>query len=463
MIRHKKILILLVCLFFVQTNFAQKIEFWLTKSDQTALLEKQPAKLAFGAKAKGLSMIQIDENKTFQTIEGFGYSLTGGSALVINRLEKNTKQALLKELFGTGKDSIGISYLRISIGASDLNEEPFSYDDLPAGETDPKLKKFSLTPDEKDVIPLLKEIVRLNPELKILGSPWSAPVWMKDNNSFTGGSLRPEYYDAYARYFVKYIREMEGFGIKINAITPQNEPLHPGNNPSMLMTAEQQTEFIKKHLGPAFKKAEIKTKIIIYDHNCDKPEYPIEVLSDAGAREFIDGSAFHLYAGNITALTRLHDAFPDKNVYFTEQYTSSNGDFAGDLSWHTKNVIIGATRNWSKVVLEWNLANDAEFKPHTTGGCDTCKGALTIANDTITRNVSYYVIAHAAKFVPPGSVRIESNIAGNIQNVAFRTPAGKIVLIAQNDGQETANFNIKFKNKDAIASLPAGGIGTFIW
>ena len=314
MIGHKKILILLVCLFFVQTNFAQKIEFWLTKSDQTALLEKQTAKLAFGAKAKGLSMIEIDENKTFQTIEGFGYSLTGGSALVINRLEKNTKQALLKELFGTGKDSIGISYLRISIGASDLNEEPFSYDDLPSGETDPKLKKFSLTPDEKDVIPLLKEIVRLNPELKILGSPWSAPVWMKDNNSFTGGSLRPEYYDAYARYFVKYIREMEGFGIKINAITPQNEPLHPGNNPSMLMTAEQQTEFIKKHLGPAFKKAEIKTKIIIYDHNCDKPEYPIEVLSDAGAREFIDGSAFHLYAGNITALTRLHDAFPDKNV-----------------------------------------------------------------------------------------------------------------------------------------------------
>ncbi len=457
------ILILVVCLLFSQASPAQKIEFWLTKSDQTALLEKQSAKLAFGAKAKGLSIVEIDENKTFQMIDGFGYSLTGGSALVINRLEKQTKQALLKELFGTGKDSIGISYLRISIGASDLNEEPFSYDDLPAGETDPKLKKFSLEPDENDLIPLLQEIVRLNPELKILGSPWSAPIWMKDNNSFTGGSLRPEFYDTYARYFVKYLREMEGFGIKIDAITPQNEPLHPGNNPSMLMTAEQQTEFIKKHLGPAFKKAEIKTKIIIYDHNCDKPEYPIEVLSDAGAREFIDGSAFHLYAGNITALSRVHEAFPDKNVYFTEQYTSSNGNFADDLSWHIKNVLIGATRNWSKIVLEWNLANDAEFKPHTAGGCDTCKGALTIAGNTITRNVSYYIIAHAAKFVPPESVRIESNVTGNLQNVAFKTSAGKIVLIVQNDGQETANFNIKFKNKDAIASLPAGAVGTFVW
>ena len=463
MLQLKTVGLIIIYLILSQLTLAQTIEFWLTKGDRSALLEKQSAKLRFGKRANNFPTIEIDEARTFQMIDGFGYTLTGGSALVINQLRKNTKTELLKELFGNGKNSIGLSYLRISIGASDLDFSPFTYDDLPSGETDIRLEKFSLAPDAKEVIPLLKEIIRLNPKIKILGSPWSAPLWMKDNHSFTGGSLEIRYYDAYARYFVKYIQEMRKLGIIIDAITPQNEPLHPGNNPSMLMTALQQADFIKHHLGPEFNKAGLKTKILIYDHNCDKPEYPIEVLNDVGARPFIDGSAFHLYGGDVSAMSKVHNAYPDKNVYFTEQYTSARGEFAGDLAWHVKNVVIGATRNWSKVVLEWNLANDAEFKPHTPGGCDVCQGALTIANNTVTRNVSYYIIAHISKFVSPGSVRLASNIDGDLANVAFKTPAGKRVLIVENGGNQTADFNLKFKNKSGAISLSAGTVGTYIW
>ncbi len=228
------------------------------------------------------------------------------------------------------------------------------------------------------------------------------------------------------------------------------------------MTAAQQADFIKNNLGPAFQAAAIDTKIIIYDHNCDRPDYPLAVLNDAAARPFINGSAFHLYAGDISALSQVHVAHPDKHVYFTEQYTGSTGDFGGDLKWHLRNVIIGATRNWSRNALEWNLANDPSFGPHTQGGCTTCKGALTIGA-TITRNVAYYIIAHASKFVPAGSVRIASNIAGSLQNVAFKTPGGKKVLIVENDGNNSTTFNFRFKGKWVTTSLAAGAVGTYVW
>lgn len=458
----KKYAFILILFLFVQNYFAQgKIKFWLTTQDRTILLQKQN-KISFAYKSNDLPTIEINENQTFQTIDGFGYSLTGGSAFVINQLDKVSKKKLLQELFGTKKDSISVSYLRISIGSSDLNFAPYTYNDLPTGETDLELKNFSLSMDESHLITLLQEILRINPKLKIMGSPWSAPLWMKDKNSFWGGHLQPKFYEVYAQYFVRYIKEMEKRRIKIDAITPQNEPQHDGNNPSMLMTPNEQIAFVKI-LGKAFQTANIKTKIIIYDHNCDNPNYPIEVLNDAEAKKFIDGSAFHLYGGEIGCMSKVKDAHPDKNLYFTEQYTSSKGSFAGDLNWHIKNLIIGATRNWSKNVLEWNLASDADFKPHTAGGCNVCKGALTIANNTVTRNVSYYIIAHAAKFVPPDSVRINSNLTEKFNNVAFKTPSGKIVLIAQNDGKQTTSFNIKFKNKQAVATLPAGSVGTFIW
>jgi glucosylceramidase len=438
------------------------VDFWLTKGDRSVLLSKQATVLSFGTVANANSFIDVDSTIGFQTVDGFGYSLTGGSAYLINRLAAADKASLLTELFGNTANSIGISYLRISMGASDLDATVFSYDDMPAGQTDITLANFTLAPDKTDLIPLLKDILAINPAIKILATPWSPPVWMKDNGSSKGGSLQTQYYDVYAKYFVKYIQQMKAEGITIDAITPQNEPLHPGNNPSLLMLAEQQRDFIKNNLGPAFQTAAINTKIIAYDHNCDRPDYPTIVLSDAAAGAFVDGSAFHLYAGDISALSTLHNAFPTKNVYFTEQWTSATGDFGGDLKWHLKNVIIGSMRNWSKVALEWNLANDPTFGPHTPGGCTECKGALTIGT-SFTRNVAYYIVAHASKFVPSGSVRINSNTTGFLQNVAFKTPTGKKVLIVENDGTAAETFNIRFKNKWTTTTLPAGAVGTYVW
>ena len=437
------------------------ISSWITKGDRSALLQKQ-ADIHFGRASNTYQNIDVDSTQTFQTIDGFGYALTGGSAYLINRLSATTKNSLLQELFGEGENAIAVSYLRISIGASDLNASVFSYDDMPAGKTDLNLDSFSLSQDTLDLIPVLKQILAINPNIKILGSPWSPPLWMKDNGNSIGGSLQTQYYDAYARYFVKYIQQMKANGITINAITPQNEPLYGGNNPSMVMTAQQQGDFIKNNLGPAFQGAGISTKIILYDHNCDKPDYPITILNDAAARPFVDGSAFHLYGGDISALSTVHNAFPDKNLYFTEQWTGAKESFDDNLKWHVKNVIIGTIRNWGKVVLEWNLANDANFNPHTPGGCSECKGAITL-DGGVKRNPSYYIVAHASKFVSPGSVRIGSNIAGNFYNAAFKTPGGKKVLIVENDGTSEASFNIRFNGQWATSSLAGGAVGTYVW
>ena len=443
---------------------SKPVEYWLTKSDKSVLLAKQNNTLHFNTVQNAYPTIQVDDQQIAQTIEGFGYALTGGSAQVISQLKAPVKSELLQELFGNKASGIGISYLRISLGASDLDASVFSYDDLAKGETDLALTKFSLQPDKRYLIPILKEILLINPKLKILACPWSPPVWMKNNNGTMGGSLQPKYYEVYANYFVKYIQQMKAEGINIDAITPQNEPLHPGNNPSLLMLAPDQAIFIKNHLGKAFEAANIKTKIIIYDHNCNKPEYPISILNDTAAKKFIAGSAFHLYEGSIDALSTVHDAHPDKGLYFTEQWTSSEGDFGGDFKWHVKNVLIGSMRNWSKIALEWNLANDTAYGPHTLGGCTQCKGAITIQDpSTYTKNVAFYIIAHASKFVPAGSVKIASNIVGSLHNVAFKTPAGKIVLIVENDGSNSEKFNIKYNGQCLNTNLDAGSVATYTW
>jgi len=439
------------------------VSFWLTSGDQSALLQKQNTVLSFGTTSNVFPFIDVDSTQLFQSIDGFGFTLTGGSAYVINQMNVASKAALLQELFGNDSSSISISYLRLSIGASDLSSSVFSYDDVPAGETDTALNNFSLGPDTTDLIPLLKQILAINPSIKIIAAPWSAPVWMKDTASTIGGSLLPAYYNVYAQYFVKYIQQMKALGITIDAVTPQNEPLNPGNNPSLYMVATDQATFIKNYLGPAFQSAGITTKIVVYDHNCDDPGYATTILSDAAAYAFVDGSAFHLYAGTISALSQVHNAYPAKNVYFTEQYTASTGTFPGDLQWHLTNVIIGSMVNWSRNALEWNLANDASYGPHTTGGCSTCKGALTITGSSVTRNVGYYIVSHASKFVPSGSVRISSTITSNLQNVAFLTPAGKKVLIVMNNNSTAVDFNIRFKGKWVTSVLPAGAAGTYVW
>jgi glucosylceramidase len=441
-----------------------EVDFWLTNGDQSSVLEKKSGVLSFGTSVNLNADIEVDSTQTFQSVDGFGYTLTGGSAYLINRMDAVSKFALLTELFGNSGTSIGVSYLRISIGASDLNATVFSYDDMPSGQTDPTLANFNLSQDTIDLIPVLKQILTINPNIKVMASPWSPPVWMKDNSSSIGGGLQPQYYNVYANYFVKYIQAMAAKGIRIDAVTIQNEPQHGGNNPSMVMSAVQQADFVKNNLGPAFQAVSITTKIVVWDHNCDNANYPITVLNDAAAKAFISGSAFHLYAGDISALSAVKNSHPDKDLYFTEQWTGANGTFDGDLRWHIKNVVIGSMRNWSKTALEWNLANDPSYNPHTPGGCTECKGAVTINGSSIVRNVGYYIIAHISKFVPAGSVRIESNVPTNLPNAAFLTPSGKKVLVVVNDNNSgAAGFNIKYKGKWVHTQLNAGSAGTYIW
>ncbi|GAT61739.1 glucosylceramidase [Paludibacter jiangxiensis] len=438
------------------------IMLWLTNPTQSILFQRQNFPINFSGSTNNYPTIIVDSTETHQTIDGFGFALTGSSALLINNLHSEKKEALLKNLFLTDSTGIGLSYLRISIGASDLSPEVFTYNETTDGKRDDSLQYFSLAKDNANLIPVLKEIIKLNPSIKILATPWTAPTWMKTNHSYSGGSLRPDCYDVYARYFVKYIQSMQEAGITIDAITPQNEPLNAYNNPAMLMSATEQANFIKNYLGPQFLDNHLKTKIIIYDHNLDHPEYAIDILNDPEAAKYIDGSAFHLYAGTIETMSKVKSAHPEKNLYFTEQYTAGNGSFAEDFAWHVKNLIIGATRNNSRNVIEWNLASDPTLSMHTPGGCNSCLGALTISADAY-RNVSYYIIAHASKFVRSGAVRIGSNIVGDLQNVAFKNPDGQKILIVLNTGKSPVTFNIGFNNKTGLVTLAAGSAGTFVW
>lgn len=435
-------------------------DFYLTKPDKSSLFASQTESVTVYSENNNPT-IQIDKSTSYQEIDGFGFALTGGSAFHLSNMSADKRAALLTELFDDTGNNIGISYLRISIGASDLDASAFTYNDMPSGQTDEALTNFSIAEDKKHLIPVLKEILAINPDIKIMASPWSAPAWMKDNGSLKGGNLKTEYYQSYASYFVKYLSEMKKEGITIDAITIQNEPLHDGNNPSMHMTAREQANFVKNNLGPAFEQASVATKIIVYDHNADRTDYPIEILNDPEAKKYIDGSAFHLYGGEIGNLSLVHNAHPDKNLYFTEQWVGAPGSFDGDIQWHINNLIIGATRNWCKNVIEWNLVSNSNLTPHTDGGCTNCLGGITVDGNVVRRNPGYYIIAHASKLVKPGSVRIESNMPGGLPNVAFTTPEGKVVLIVLNNSETSKSFNIEVGDVKASTNLAAGAVGTF--
>jgi len=446
------------------TPVNSQVAFWLTNTDMSALFQQQNIALNFSTGPAVQPVITVDTTTTYQTIDGFGYCLTGGSAQLIYGLPQPQRTALEQELFGTDSNNIGVSYLRLTIGASDMSARVFSYDDNASpSQPDTTLANFTLSDDNMYLVPLLKEILAINPTIKLLGCPWSPPAWMKDNDNTAAGSLLPQYYPVYAQYFVKYIQAMQANGIPIDAITPQNEPLNANNNPSNVMQDTAEDIFVRDYLGPAFQSAGITTKIIVWDHNCDVPSYPEYILADPVAAQYVDGSAFHLYAGDISALSTVHDAYPAKNVYFTEQYVAGPGDFQTDLYWALLNLVIGAPRNWSRNVLEWNLAADQNYGPHTVGGCSDCMGAYTINGTAVTKNTSYYIIAHASKFVRPGSVRVSSNIPGNLQNVAFVTPTGQKVLIVLNNQANTETFTVQFNGKNFSATMNGYAVATFVW
>lgn len=438
--------------------FAQQyIQTWISYPEKQKMLYRIEDQL-LKDKPHSSKIITLNPAESFQTIDGFGYTLTGSSAQMIAQLNKEEQSKLLHELFSLEDDGIGISVIRLSIAASDMDKEIFSY----AENEDKNLQNFSLEKDQVYLIPLLKQIKRINPNIKFIAAPWSPPVWMKTNNQTKGGELKSEYFGIYANYFVKYVQEMRKNGIEIYALTPQNEPLHPGNNPSLFMSASTQTEFIKKHLGPAFEKHKIKTKILTYDHNCDKPEYPIEVLNDPIAKKYIFGSAFHLYNGDISAMSKVKKAHPDKEIFFTEQWTGVKGEFAGDFNWHIKNVIIGSLNHFSRTALEWNLSNDPSLSMHAPGGCTECLGALTIGKTVEKRNQAYYIIAQASKFFTPNSKRIASSSLEGINSVAVKRTDGSYAIILQNETTTDQTISIKISNRFANIFLPKSTVTSHI-
>ena len=438
---------------------------WLTTPDKSNLMSPQPAALPFSPTAEQLPTIEVNDMQQFQPIEGFGFALTGGSAQLLMKMSAPRRAALLKQLFSTDGDGIGVSYLRVSIGASDMNDHVFSYDDMPAGQTDPTLAKFSLDPDRADVIPVLKEILAINPHVRILGSPWSAPAWMKTNDDVRGGNLKPEYYGAFAAYFVKYVQGMKTEGITITAITVENEPLNPKNTPSMVVFADEEDSFIAKFLGPAFEKAGIKTEIQLYDHNPDVTSYPLSILKDPAASKYVAGTAFHLYGGDSSTLTDVHNAYPNKNLYLTEQSVGGRpGANSIAIAEPVNRVLIGATRNWGRNVLLWNLAAAPHAGPHTNnGGCTVCVGAITLDGDNATLNVAYYAVAHFSKFVPAGSVHVGSNNLEQLSTSAFLTPEGKVVLVVSNTGNFARTFHIAYHGSSLTTTQPSESVGTYVW
>lgn len=440
---------------------------WLTTEDRISLLAEQPMLRWSPVRqiTKAGTVILVEDRTRYQTIDGFGHALTGGSAQLLMKMHPADRHRLLQELFGSGPNDVHTTYLRISVGASDMNDHVYTYDDLRSG-TDPQLEHFSLAAEEQDVIPVLREILTLQPDIHIMATPWTAPAWMKSNHALKGGELQDQFYGTYAKYWIRYLTGMQAHGISIEALSPQNEPENAHNTPSMLMTAEQEARFIGSYLGPALAAAGLKTRIIAFDHNCDHPNYPETILGDPIAGRYTDGSGFHLYLGRIDALSRVHEAYPQKNIYFTEQMVVQERDEPElKLAAPVADLIIGAPDHWSRNVLLWNLAADSRNGPHTSdGGCPMCSGALTIEGDKVTRLVAYYTAAHASKFVPPGSVRIASD-AGSaaLPHIAFLTPRGEHVVLVSNNTSAGETVTLVVGKKQISIWLEAGSVETLVW
>lgn len=476
----------------VNQAFAQNIDVCLTTMDRTSLVELMPGKLSFSDKIGGKeNLIIVDDQQAFQSVEGFGFALTGGSAQHLMSMTKEVRMQTLRQLFGREPGQAGINFIRLTLGASDMNAFVFSYDDMPEGKEDFKLKHFSLAQDLKDVVPVMQEILSIAPDITVMSSPWSAPAWMKESKNVRGGKLRKECYDVYAEYFVKYVQAMKEKGITIHQLTIQNEPLNSRNTPSMPWSPQDEAEFIGKFLGPKLEAAGLDTKIILFDHNCDRPDYPLTTLLDHDADKYTHGIAYHHYAGDMSAMTYTHMVRPDKGIYFTEQMTTERpGSPEIAIARSAKRLIVDIMRNWSRNVTLWNLAADSLNDPHTdNGGCSMCQGAITIDNGKLTSlNIAYYVVAQIAQFVPIGSVRIASTApddpalnlyedeqnpgifrlvhsprANVLPNVAFKTPEGKTVLLVVNDRAERSMVKIQYNGKYAMSALEAGAVATYIW
>nr|WP_305120926.1 glycoside hydrolase family 30 beta sandwich domain-containing protein [Saccharibacillus sp. JS10] len=403
-----------------------------------------------------VATVKIDPKQRGQKMDGFGASFTDSSAYLIHRvLPQAEREELMIRLFDP-HEGIGLSVLRNPMGASDYARSIYSYHDLPEGEADPALDRFSIAHDEEDIIPLLQEAVKLNPQVKLMASPWSAPGWMKTSASMLGGSLKPEYYEAFAQYFVRYIQGYQQHNLPIYAVTPQNEALYePLHYPSMLMAADVQMLWIRDYLKPAFQRAGISAKILCYDHNWDKPEYPLEVLE--GAEDAVDGVAWHWYGGAPSAQSTVKNAFPSKEVHFTE---GSGGEWIPPFEQAFSNVMrtgIEILRNHSQSFVLWNMALDEHNGPTVPGfGKSTCRGIVQInqSDQKLTYTLDYYALAHFSKIIRPGATRLQSDCEdAQIFSVAFENEDNSLAIVLFNDDDEPRQIELSIPNLSEASHL----------
>ncbi len=455
---------------------------WVTTPDGTDKLSDLGS-VAFSGAGTSAPTIVVDPTQSFQTMQGFGGAITDSSASVLYTLSPSAREATMRSLFDpvTGD---GLDYLRQPIGASDfVTTAAYTYDDLPAGQSDYPQRHFSIAHDQAQILPLLLEARAINPRLQIIATPWSPPAWMKTGGSLDGGRLidDPRIYRSYALYLLKFIEAYRANGVPVNAITVQNEPQNrtPNGYPGTDMPSWQEEKVIED-LGPMLRAAGLRTQIFAYDHNwtehpndaaatppdetADIDAYPQNVLSSPASR-WVSGVAYHCYYGDPSAMTTLHNRFPDKAIYFTE----CSGSQSYTLKWHARNLIIGNTRNWAETVINWNLALNPDGGPHV-GGCGTCTGIVTVAADgTVTDNAEYYTLGHLARFVRPGAVRIGSTSFGTtgwngqIMDVAFRNPDGSTVLVAHNENDNPQTFAVREGDQAFTYTLPGGALATFTW
>jgi glucosylceramidase len=468
------------------------VNVWVTTPDRAELLH-QRAPVSFHDGASDRTTITVDPRTTYQTMDGFGASITDSSASVLYRLSPADREQTLRKLFDP-QQGIGVSFLRQPVGSSDFTAaaEHYTYDDVPAGQTDFGLRNFSIAHDQQQVLPLLRRAKQLNPALKVMATPWSPPAWMKTGDSLVGGRLKddPKVYDAYARYLVKFVQAYTRAGVPVDFLSIQNEPQNrkPSAYPGTDLPVRQEAAVITA-LGPLLQKVSPRTKILGYDHNWtthpgdvastppgEDPEtdYPYKLLQTSAAK-WIAGTAYHCYSGDPSKQTDLHKAFPSKGIWFTE-CSGSHGPndtppqiFRGTLTWHARTLMLGTTRNWAKSVVNWNIALDSTGGPHL-GGCDTCTGLVTLQPDgTVSTDAEYYTIGHLSKFVKPGAVRIGSTSYGTtgwngqLMSAAFRNPDGTTALLVHNENDEPRSFAVAVGDRSFEYELPGGSIATYTW
>lgn len=438
---------------------------WMTSADAGRRLERQadlPSPAPAGPDAE---QIEVDADRPRQKIVGFGAAISDASAhLLQSGLAPEARRALYAELFST--QGIGLSFVRVPIGASDFSQHHYSLNDVPPGKSDPRLRKFSLAPALTEQIPALRAALAANPGLTIMASPWSAPAWMKDSRSLIKGRLRPDAYAPFAAYLTRYVREMAKVGVPIHYLSVQNEPdFEPADYPGMRFDPGARARFVGVHLGPMLARRHPEVRILDYDHNWDRPQDPLATLADPAASRYISGVAWHCYGGEVEAMSAVTATYPDKDSFITE---CSGGDWApdwgGTLGWMIDKLIITPSRLGSRGTLLWNLALDENHGPHL-GGCGNCRAVVTIDSKTgaITRNVEYYVLAHASRFVRPGARRIESTPGRLTRNAVFRNQDGSRVALLYNPGKEPVQASLRDGASRFTVTLPGGEVATLVW